>query len=210
MTVKSSYVSHPGLVAVAIAATAIQSAALAGNLCQRCPVPGVDSHATTSLGTPKAGGPCATGRATNGYPLPDPSCTPGAFNPTVPASVFGAKKFSTKCVRDCVTGSGQKKTTYAAYQVSQNSSCELDHLVPLEMGGADSLDNIWPQCGKAPSGRNYKAIKDMVETYLAIQVLTGMDLDQARKGIASDWTQYIDDSQKFCASNSCDISHYRK
>jgi hypothetical protein len=78
------------------------------------------------------------------------------------------------------------------------------------MGGADSLNNIWPQCGQAPSGKNYKDIKDVVETYLAIQVLMGMNVDAARNGIASDWTQYIANSQKFCAANSCDISHYRK
>ena len=91
---------------------------------------------------------------------------------------------------------------YAAYHVSTNSSCELDHLVPLEMGGADSLDNIWPQCGKAPNGKNYKDIKDLVENYIAIQVLMDMDIDTARKGIASDWTQYIPASQQFCASHS--------
>ena len=30
-----------------------------------------------------------------------------------------------------------------------NQVCELDHLVPLELGGADGLGNIWPQCGPA-------------------------------------------------------------
>jgi len=203
---------YPLICAVLRAAAAMipQPATSAGNLCNSCPVPGVNSHATTSLGDSKSGGPCATGKAANRYPLPDPSCTPGAFNPTVSAKVFGAQKFTTKCIRDCITDSAQKHTMYAAYHVNQNSSCELDHLVPLEMGGADSLDNIWPQCGKAPNGKNYKDIKDVVENYLSIEILMGLDIDAARKGIASDWTQYIADSQKFCASNSCDISHYRK
>jgi hypothetical protein len=181
-----------------------------GNLCNSCPVAGVNSRATTPLGPSKTAGPCSTHPAANGYTLPDPSCTPGAFNPTVPAAVYGSLKFTTKCIRDCLTDSDQKKTMYAAYHVSTNSSCELDHLVPLEMGGADSLDNIWPQCGKAPNGKNYKDIKDLVENYIAIQVLMGMDIDTARKGIASDWTQYVPASQQFCASHSCDISHYRK
>jgi hypothetical protein len=175
-----------------------------------CPVPSVDSHSTKALGSAKTGGPCSPGQGANGYPIPDRQCTPGAYNPTAPANVFGAKKFTTKCLRDCITDSSQKKTTYSAYHIKQNSSCELDHLVPLEMGGADSLDNIWPQCGKTPSGKNYKDIKDRVESYLAIQVLMGMDLDVARKGIASDWTQYIADEEKFCGSNSCDIADYRK
>ena len=95
--------------------------------------------------------------------------------------------------------------------VSRQTRCELDHLVPLEMGGADSLDNIWPQCGQAPSGQNFKDIKDRVETFLAIQVLLGKkDVDTARSGIASDWTQFIDEEEKFCAANSCDIAKFRK
>jgi hypothetical protein len=179
------------------------------NFCTACPVPGVNSQKTTSLGTAHAGA-CSTHRAANGYTLPDPSCTPGAFNPTVPEAVFGNKKFTTKCVRDCITDAARKKTTYAAYRVSENTSCELDHLVPLEMGGADSLDNIWPQCGQAPNGKNYKDIKDQVESYLAIKVIQGMDIDAARKGIASDWTQYVAAAQTFCASNSCEIASYRQ
>jgi hypothetical protein len=38
-----------------------------------------------------------------------------------------------------------KKTMYQNYRLKPNASCELDPLVPLEMGSADSLDNIWPQ-----------------------------------------------------------------
>ncbi len=32
-------------------------------------------------------------------------------------------------------------------QLGASQTCELDHVVPLEIGGADTLDNIWPQCG---------------------------------------------------------------
>ena len=73
--------------------------------------------------------------------------------------------------------------------------------------GADSLDNIWPQCGQVPNGKNYKDIKDRVESYLAIQVLLGKkDLDKAMSGIASDWTQFISETETFCGANSCDIA----
>jgi hypothetical protein len=55
--------------------------------------------------------------------------------------------------------------------IPSNSTCEKDHFVPLEMGGADTLDNIWPQRG--PSGatglNRYFKQKDSVETYLAGQ-----------------------------------------
>ena len=51
----------------------------------------------------------------------------------------------------------EKATTYKWYNLpfpSNNSGanqiCEFDQLFSLELGGADTLDNIWPQCG--PSG----------------------------------------------------------
>ncbi len=54
----------------------------------------------------------------------------------------------------------------------QNQVCELDHLVPLELGGADGLGNIWPQCGPDSVALNerYFKIKDRVEVYLADEV----------------------------------------
>ena len=70
----------------------------------------------------------------------------------------------------------------------------FDHLISLELGGADTLDNIWPECG--PDGvtlnARYFKIKDIVENYLAAQVRDGsMTLEAAQRGIAADWTQYL-------------------
>jgi hypothetical protein len=72
-------------------------------------------------------------------------------------------------------------------------------LISLELGGADTLENIWPQCG--PKGvvlRNrYFKQKDIVENYLAREVKAGrMDLSEAQRGIAQDWTQYLDAARK--------------
>ena len=83
----------------------------------------------------------------------------------------------------------------------QDKICELDHLVPLELGGADTLDNIWHQCGPNAVGlrERYFKIKDIVENYLTAMVKAGkMDLDEARKGIAIDWTQYLQAASGVC------------
>jgi hypothetical protein len=105
-----------------------------------------------------------------------------------------------------VTSEGKKGATYLWYNYkypANNSgatqTCELDHLIPLEIGGADTLDNIWPQCG--PKGvtfsHRYFHRKDTVERYLATQVKAGkMTLEDAQKGVASDWTQYLDAAEK--------------
>lgn len=80
--------------------------------------------------------------------------------------------------------------------------CELDHLVPLELGGADGIGNIWPECGpdSATLENRYFKIKDRVENYLADEVKAGrIPLDTAQRSIASDWTQYLDDANRYCA-----------
>jgi hypothetical protein len=113
----------------------------------------------------------------NGFPVPDPNCTPGAITPTLTIEVLRDRNFSTRCVRDAATKEEEKATTYEWYSLphpSNNSGesqiCELDHLVSLELGGADTLDNIWPQCG--PSGvvlpQRFFKEKDTVGSPLAL------------------------------------------
>ena len=114
--------------------------------------------------------------------------------------------FTTKCVRDNATSASQKAGTYGWYHIphpknntGKTQTCELDHLISLELGGADTLENIWPQCG--PPGVKLRARyfkqKDIVENFLARQVKTGkMDLAKVQNGIAEDWTQYLDVAKK--------------
>jgi len=149
----------------------------------------------------------------NGFPVPDPSCTPGAINPTLRLEVLKDPRFTTRCLRDAATPEAEKATTYSWYHLARPANnggedqvCELDHLISLELGGADTLDNIWPQCG--PSGvalpqRNFKQ-KDTVENFLAMQVREGrMDLSTAQKAIATDWTQFLDEAKRACPEGRC-------
>jgi len=149
----------------------------------------------------------------NGFPVPDPNCTPGAVNPTLTIEVLRDPGFTTRCVRDVATKPEEKARTYDWYRLvhpannsGENQICELDHLISLELGGADTLDNIWPQCG--PSGvalpqRDFKQ-KDTVENFLAMQVRTGrMQLSEAQKAIATDWTQFLDEARQACPEGRC-------
>jgi hypothetical protein len=107
----------------------------------------------------------------------------------------------------------QKRAAYAWYGLQkpiENSGedqlCELDHLVPLELGGADGMGNIWPECG--PNGvalhQRYFKQKDMVENYLFAQVQSGkMPLAEAQRGIATDWVQYLAAAKASCANARC-------
>ena len=160
-----------------------------------------------------AEGECSP-RKINGFPVPDPKCTPGAVNPTLTLKVLLASGFKTGCVRDQATSAKEKASTYDAYganhpenNTGQNQVCELDHLVSLELGGADTLDNIWPQCGpnRAVLKNRYFKRKDTVENYLAWLVKNDrMDLDEAQHGIAKDWTQYLEKAEQACPGGRCD------
>jgi hypothetical protein len=67
---------------------------------------------------------------------------------------------------------------------------EEDHLVSLEVGG-DGSDpkNLWPE---AHAGEYGSLTKNQVENWLHKQICSGaMTPQQAQKGIATDWRQYI-------------------
>jgi hypothetical protein len=181
---------------------------------QGCPS-SINTKDTTSFGhnwsTPDNKS-CKT-KMSHGFPIPDSQCTPGAFNPTLTLAVFQEHGFTTNCVRDDLTPESQKEKTYDWYGMTKpdnNSSptetCELDHLVPLVMGGADSLDNIWPQCGPKDVVRKerYFPQKDCVELYLADQVRTGAkNLAETQRAIAKDWTQFLSEATTVKAKKPC-------
>src|SRR4051812_1193877 len=174
--------------------------AAAPNKCATFPI---DTKASVPIGavSAPADGTCKPVMR-NGLPLPDPACSPGAVNPTVTLEILTAKGFTTDCLRDKATSSNKKEQTYQLYKIKKptintgkNMVCELDHIVSLELGGADTLDNIWPQCGPTRvllNSRFFKQ-KDLVENFLAEEVeKKRMDLATAQRGIAEDWTQFLD------------------
>lgn len=63
---------------------------------------------------------------------------------------------------------------------------ELDHLIPRQLGGADHVDNLFPQCY---AGKPWNAVlKDRVENRLHKEVCAGnVTLEDAQRGIAKDW-----------------------
>jgi hypothetical protein len=66
------------------------------------------------------------------------------------------------------------------------STTELDHLIPLELGGAPAdVANLWPEPW---TGEPNAHEKDAVENYLHAQVCRGtVTLAEAQRMIATDW-----------------------
>jgi hypothetical protein len=131
-------------------------------------------------------GQCHTGAAANGQPLPDPACTPGAIDPAVTQSNIKSTICTpgyTATVRPPAADTDKwKKNSEADYGVSDDKS-EYDHLVSLELGGANATSNLWPEPGTIPNP------KDTVENRLHKEVCDGrITLAAAQQAIASNWT----------------------
>ncbi|MDF3293062.1 hypothetical protein [Streptomyces silvisoli] len=128
-------------------------------------------------------------------PLPDPSCTPGAYNPDVTQDTIDSTicvSGWTSTVRPPASYTNRLKVQQiAAYGYSDTSTAdyEEDHLVPLELGGAPKdPNNLWPE-PRYDAGGGTSADKDKVENDLKRAVCNDtVTLDEARQAIANDWT----------------------
>jgi hypothetical protein len=129
-------------------------------------------------------GPC---HARDDGRLPDPHCTPGAVDPAVTqADIRSTICLSgyTAAVRPPESQTEEFKFTeaYPAYGLAPGTQSELDHLVPLELGGANDAANLWPEAGPVPNP------KDSVEGVLNSAVCDGrISLASAQRAIARDW-----------------------
>jgi hypothetical protein len=118
--------------------------------------------------------------------LPDPSCTPGSVDPAVTQANIGSticRSGYTGTVRPPESQTEQFKFSVAepAYRRSGVSG-ELDHLVPLELGGSNDATNLWVESGPLPNP------KDAVENALNREVCDGrMSLRHAQVLIARNW-----------------------
>lgn len=151
----------------------------------------VSGDAKKVTGTNRIPSHCEAGTAGNGAWLPDPACAPGA----VATRVTQANIRSTICrpgytvtVRPPTSATRPVKAKLlAAYGYDPGAVAELDHVVPLTLGGANSVSNLAPQPGPVPNA------KDHVEVVLAQSVCAGrVTLAEAQRRIVHDWTSALD------------------
>jgi hypothetical protein len=66
---------------------------------------------------------------------------------------------------------------------------EIDHLVPLCLGGADSNANLWPEPRGSIEPEFNAEAKDRLEARVCEMVCGGdLDVREAQQAIAGDWT----------------------
>jgi hypothetical protein len=117
--------------------------------------------------------------------LPDAKLTPGDTFPGVTTGEVCTPGWSrehrhvTEEMRDQV---------YAEYGRTRGPDCcEVDHLIPLELGGSNDMKNLWPEPEEPRPGWSEK---DQLENELHAEVSAGkMPLADAQRGIAANWVQ---------------------
>lgn len=115
--------------------------------------------------------------------LPDPKMTPGDTLDVTSADIC-VSGYSSK-VRN--VPESVKNQAYSEYGIISHTpgQYEVDHLISLELGGSNSIRNLWPESYTGPWNAH---IKDKLENYLHSQVCNGsLDLKTAQKEIATDW-----------------------
>jgi hypothetical protein len=117
--------------------------------------------------------------------LPDSECTPGAVLNVTLADICASGY--TKTVRN--VSQSTKEEVYREYGVTHRDpyEYEVDHLIPLELGGSNDISNLWPEIDEPQPGYHEK---DRVENFLHDQVCHGnIPLAEAQRQIATNWLE---------------------
>jgi hypothetical protein len=118
--------------------------------------------------------------------LPDRRCSPGAYYSGLTRVVICSAGFRTNTIRD--VPESEKYAVEREYGMAARSygrTIEVDHIVPLELGGSNDIANLFPERADVAPGYH---VKDKLENRVHTLVCAGrLRLRDARRQIASDW-----------------------
>jgi hypothetical protein len=125
-----------------------------------------------------AQGVCRRGR------LPDSKCTPGRIFRGVTARAVCTPGYSQRVRR---VSEATKREVYRRYGVRTHKpgQYEVDHLIPLELGGSNSIRNLFPEAALPRPGFHEK---DRLENRLHRKVCAGkISLASAQREFKRNW-----------------------
>lgn len=122
--------------------------------------------------------------------IPDSTLTPGVVASTDAAEVCGIEGGLSYSKRHRQTPAGLKALVRKRYGIAGGGEWEIDHRVPLALGGADVAYNLWPQPGNGHGAAWTFHDKDRLEQFAWERVckMQRMFLAEAqRMFLAPDW-----------------------
>ena len=129
----------------------------------------------------------ASTKAGPAYVYPNPTLTPGAVLTTDASAICTAGYAAS--VRN--VSAATKKQVYAEYGVSYPQAAgayEVDHFVPLEIGGSNDIKNLWLEPASPTPGFHQK---DQFENFEHDQACKGtINAAEAQSRMVSDWYLY--------------------
>jgi hypothetical protein len=168
------------------------------------PAPTPPPTTTTTTTTPPAGGP-PTSKITLGEtvdlnrrtrthgcalgPLPDRRCSPGAYYAKLTKAVICSPSFRTSTLPQVTRATKRDvELEYGLAPKSYGKTLEIDRIVPLELGGSNSIANLYPEKATFSTRSPGYHVKDRLEHRLSTMVCSGqISLPSARRQLASSW-----------------------
>lgn len=117
---------------------------------------------------------------------PDRLCSPGAYYVRLTKRVICRASFRTGAIRNVPQSEKfQVEREYGMQPTYYGHTIEIDHIVPLELGGSNAIANLFPETGSGTA--NYHE-KDALENRAKAAVCDGqLSLRTARRGFGRDW-----------------------
>ena len=112
---------------------------------------------------------------------PDRRCSPGAYYARLTRRVICAAGFHTSSIRNVPEWEKfAVEREYGLAAAHYGRTLEIDHIIPLELGGSNDIANLYPERGYGP--------KDRLENALHARVCAGkIALRTAQRRIAAGW-----------------------
>lgn len=118
--------------------------------------------------------------------VPDPTITPGAIRTTDVGEICST---GTRQLRHWDRQRDDRIMAEYGLPPGPHPDFEIDHLIPLGIGGADNDRNLWPE-PRRPIEPTWNAErKDELEWRMHEMICNGqLDVAEAQRAIADDWT----------------------